>query len=161
MKTLFEYLESLADRRGIDFGLHFVVIVIVAWLPAQLLSHAIIAIHPGPRGVDLFSSPWRAVTAVILLAPILETLVMRFTFLLLRKITEKKHALLLASAAVWGLMHCKSENWGIPAVWAFYVFSIIYLQAEKRSSDYALLLTTTVHVFFNALAYGLYLWMPK
>lgn len=153
------YLENLEKRTGFGFLGHFAIVVLIAWVPAQLLWASIAEVFPGPQQPNYFESPLRAVTVVILLAPILETQMMRFNFWFLRKWTARKDILLGVSSAIWGIMHIYSEGWGIPAIWAFFVMGTIYLRFEIGSRDRAIVLTTLVHVTFNALSYGLYLFL--
>jgi len=161
MKLITTYLESLERRAGLGFLGHFAVVVLIAWVPAQFLWASIAAVFPGPQQLNYFETPLRAVTVVILLAPILETQMMRFNFWFLRKWIARKDVLLGASSVVWGIMHIYSESWGIPAVWAFFVMGTIYLRFETNSRDRAIIFTTLVHAVFNALSYGFYLLLKQ
>jgi membrane protease YdiL (CAAX protease family) len=150
-------LEGIENVRGTRWVVQFLTIVAIAWVPAQVASYSVRAVIQQTPGPDYFATPWRAVTAVILLAPILETLMMRFNFWALRKLRVEGVLLLWVSALIWGGMHVQSEDFGIPAIWAFFVFGAVYLRVEQFSKDRALLVTTAVHVAFNSLSYVLYL----
>ena len=150
-------VEGIEDVRGARWVIRFLVIVLGAWIPAQVISYAVRAIVPQPPGPDHFATPLRAVTAVILLAPILETLIMRFNFWALKKLRIEGTTLLWVSALIWGGMHVQAEDYGLAAIWTFFVFGAVYLRVERVSGDRALLVTTAVHMVFNSFSYVLYL----
>lgn len=153
-------IEGIENVRGTRWVVQFLTIVAIAWIPAQVASYSVRAVFPQAPGPDHFATPLRAVTAVILLAPILETLIMRFNFWALRKLRFEGVPLLWISALLWGGMHIQSEDLGIPAIWAFFVFGALYLRVEQFSKDRALLVTTAVHAVFNSFSYVLYLALP-
>ncbi len=99
---------------------------------------------------------YKGIILTLLLAPILETLVMRYTFLMLAKIFTQKLNLVAISSLFWGVMHLNSDNWGIPAVWVFGIMGICYLRLQTKSPDRALILVTIIHALFNSLSYGAY-----
>lgn len=153
---LLRFLEAIAEKGGWQLALHLVAVVIIAWIPAQLADALIGRYIPGPGVPHDFALDYKGMIMALLLAPILETLVMRYTFLMLAKITAQKITLITVSSLFWGVMHLNSNNWGIPAVWVFGIMGICYLRLQTKSSDRALLLVTAIHVLFNSLSYGAY-----
>lgn len=136
--------------------MHLIAVVIIAWIPAQLADALIGRYFPGPGVPHDFAMDYKGIIMALLLAPLLETLVMRYTFLMLAKIITQKITLITVSSLFWGGMHLNSDNWGIPAVWGFGIMGICYLRLQTKSPDSALLLVTIIHLLFNLLSYGAY-----
>ena len=92
----------------------------------------------------------------VLLAPLLETLGMRFVFSVIRKYWHGAFALYFGSALFWTVMHYTSSSWGLHAAWAFFIMSAVYLALEPISKDRAFLVTTLIHALCNGLTYVAY-----
>jgi len=153
---LLRFLEAIAEKNGWPLALHLIAVVVIAWIPAQLADALIVKYIPGPGVPHDFAMDYKGFILTLLLAPLLETLIMRYTFLFLAKIITQKVNLVAISSLFWGIMHLNSDNWGIPAVWVFGIMGICYLRLQTKSSDKALLLVTTIHALFNSLSYGAY-----
>lgn len=155
------YIKDLNEVRGFPLVSRVVALTLLAWAPSQIIWITVVSIFPGPEQPDYFASPLRAIAFGLLLAPILETQVMRFNFFVLKKLSCSRIFLLTANALIWGALHLHSESWGIPAVWAFFVMGAAFLKLSEHSVDRAVIATTVIHVFFNTLSYVLYLSLPS
>lgn len=155
-----KYIDDLNEVRGFTWVSRMTALTLFAWVPSQILWATVVSMFPGPDQPDYFASPLRAIALGILLAPILETQVMRFNFWILKKLTCSRGFLLTANALIWGGLHLHSESWGLPAVWAFFVMGAVFLKLSAHSADRAVLVTTAIHVFFNTLSYIIYLLLP-
>lgn len=153
-----KWFLDIERKTGFNLALQIGKAVLIAWIPAQVIWLSVSQLYPGPSD-DLVSlkTPLRAFTVLILLAPMLETYMMRFTYFCLGKFLKTETALNIASAIAWGIMHCNSESWGLHAVWAFFVMGICFMRLRQKSTQHALYVTMIIHALFNALSYGLYL----
>lgn len=142
--------------RGFRLVLYIAAATLVAWIPSQAIVWVVQQISGGPSVPELYSSPFKAVLGTLLLAPLLETLLMRYAFQWLGKWISKPLQLNLASSLLWGLAHLNA-GWGLHAVWAFFVMGACFLQFRHRSIEAAILVTAVVHILYNALSYGVYL----
>lgn len=155
------WFENIETKSGIELAIPIVKIVFLAWIPAQAIWFIVQQIHPGPSDdMAYLTTPFRAITSTMLIAPVLETYVMRFFFYWVGKFIKTQTWVNVVSAVLWGTMHWNSESWGLHAVWAFFVMGICFLRLRNRSTQHALYVTMIVHAIFNALSYGLYL-MPN
>jgi Type II CAAX prenyl endopeptidase Rce1-like len=157
MNNLITYLQNIGSKRGWDLFLHATGVVLICWIPEQLVWFAFHFTCPGPTEEDFFKTPLQALTVAVLLAPILETQMMRMIFFALNKFIQSNLALCLASALIWGVLHVASESWGIHAAWAFFVMGVCFLRLQEASKQKAIRLTTLIHAGCNLLSYGLYL----
>ncbi|HLP25454.1 MAG TPA: hypothetical protein VK477_07245, partial [Acidobacteriota bacterium] len=54
------------------------------------------------------------------------------------------------SVIVWALLHSTSHRlWGVGIAWPFLLFSVCYLNWEKRSRSHAFLMTAAFHGLHN------------
>jgi hypothetical protein len=151
------YVERIGSERGRRLLAHATMLVFVAWVPSILVGYAFHLMFPDQTSPNIFGTPLRVLGEVILAGPLIETLFMRYLFLLLRKFTQKTIVLSAWSAVIWGAAHAIYISWGTHAVWPFFVLSICYLCLEKISLWRAILITTLIHGGCNLLSYLLYL----
>lgn len=155
------FLESIPERRGWSFVACSLLAFAGTWIAAQLLSFAILAVFPGPAtAAHLFESR-SGIIAGVLLAPVLETVMMRGLFWLLRRLRRGKAGVLGWSTLFWWISHLASESWGIAAAGVFWVLGVLYLAFERRSTDAAMIYVTLFHFGFNGCAYLLYAFMHR
>lgn len=128
-----------------------------AWLIAFLPSLAISAIVtlttslPGPKGPTP-GHAWFWVVAVLVLSPWLETLAMWPILRILKEVSKKTLGIALVSALIWGFIHSRfALGWGLTIFWPFFVFSVCFLEWEKKSTTKAIIVTALVHMCQNMM----------
>jgi len=85
-----KWFENIERKTGFNLALQIGKAVLLAWLPAQVIWLTVRQIYPGPSEDMIFlKTPLRAFTVLILLAPMLETYMMRFPYYILGKILKK------------------------------------------------------------------------
>lgn len=123
-----------------DVPISLLIVLAVGWLTAS----------PWPD-FEGFSLP-RVLFAMVLFAPIGETLLMAAIFWLLRFFVKRDGARALTSALIWaGLHSLASPAWGPQIVWAFLIFSACYVTWEKHSVWRAITMTAALHMLHNAV----------
>lgn len=150
-------LTAAPSTNGNDWLVRILTFTLIAWVPAQLIWFTAVATVPGPKGVNVFSTPAKALMIAIVLGPIFETQMMRVVLYLFGKLTRNEALLATCSALVWGVLHVRSESWGFHAVWSFFVMSHCFLRLRPLSLSHAVWFTTAIHAGFNLLSYALYL----
>lgn len=155
-----KWFENIENKDGVDLLVSIVKAVLLAWIPAHGIWFIVQQIYPGPsenENAVFLKTPLRAFTLLILLAPMLETYMMRFIFYVVGKISKTQTKINIIASISWGVMHWNSGSWGLHAVWAFFVMGICFLRLQKRSMQHALYVTMIIHAIFNALSYAIYL----
>jgi hypothetical protein len=132
--------------------------VCIAWLPSQVLAEGVATLFGLPRHDPLFASPRHVILGGLLLAPMLETLGMKYMFRLGRKWIRDDVFLNVLCALAWGVMHIHAPGFGIHATWAFFVFGACFQEISRTKNENAAFVNVAaIHAFFNALAYGAFL----
>lgn len=95
----------------------------------------------------------------VLIAPWVETVLMWWGLAILKRIFRKTLWVCLASAIVWGALHARQPGFGLglPAAWLFFVFSLCFLEWEKKSKAKAIKVTALIHMCQNGLVFLLML----
>ena len=89
---------------------------------------------------------------LVVISPPLETLLMGGVLWILSFITKRPVRLAIMSAFVWAGAHSLiAPAWGLGVIWPFFVFSCSYLGWRRHSWGRAILVTSCVHAFQNAL----------
>jgi hypothetical protein len=153
-KVIGETIQDLGIKTGSKLGLTIIKITLIVWLPSAVIWYTVQYLFPGPQSPNYFATTRSAIIISLLLAPILETQIMRIVFFLIEKYTSTESVELLLSSTFWGLMHIYSVSWGLHAVWAFYLLGKCFLKLKKNSLNNAMLLVTLVHMLCNLLSYG-------
>lgn len=142
-----------------NYSPRWVVIVfcmgVIAWVPAQLIGIFVSSVAPGPE--PAFRPDATVADAIILgliVAPVLETQLMRLCLAVLTKNNCTRNVACLITGAIFVLLHNPSRSWGLHAWWSFWVMGNCYVACERRSVSYAILVTTAVHSLFNFLSYA-------
>lgn len=128
-----------------------------AWLISSIPSLVIVTIVVIALGLQ----PFRArepeeslifeVFGIVLLSPWVETFLMWPIFAILKRFTQNILRLALGSALIWGAFHSlATPMWGLSAFWPFFVFSLCFLEWEKKSKAEAIIVTALVHMCQNA-----------
>jgi hypothetical protein len=141
-RSLFDTTQNKAAYLGkallLDLPLCLVVAVIIGFLSSD----------PGPD----FSKygPAQLLFALCVFAPLVETGMMMLIYGVLRWFTKRGEILVALSVIAWALLHSTSHRlWGISIAWPFLLFSVCYLNWEKRSRSHAFLMTAAFHGLHN------------
>jgi len=87
--------------------------------------------------------------ALVLFAPVVETLIMAVLLSLLARVLGPTPAV-LASAALWGVAHSlQTPVWGLVVWWPFVIFSTLYMVWRQRSVAAALAVAAATHALQN------------
>ena len=89
----------------------------------------------------------------VIIAPAVETLLMKPIFGLLKRFTLNRLVLVLLSAAIWaGLHSLVSPVWGLSVFWGFVVYSSAFLAWWEKSLGLAYWVTFGLHALKNLTA---------
>jgi hypothetical protein len=107
---------------------------------------------PGPE-VPLPGKLAFFAVAAILIAPWAETLLMWPILWILKRFIQSPLWVASASAVVWGMLHgLNAVGHGLTATWMFLVFSLCFLEWEKKSKLTAIGVTALLHMCQNSVA---------
>lgn len=154
---LAQRIDELDRARGSGLIVPVLRITLLMFIPAFLIGLTMGKVAPGPEVPDIFNRPHHAVIALLLIAPALETLLMRYLLAWAGRLIREPFALALVCALLWGVAHVQSPSWGLHAVWAFYVMNAVFLRLQAGSLNRAYGLVILIHALFNAIAYGVFL----
>ena len=139
--------------------------VLVGWLTAFLPSIAIALLGslllPNAAQPEFQVDGGAALFALVVFAPVVETLIMGLVLLILLTFVSPAWAI-AASAVGWGVAHSLMVPiWGLVIWWPFLVFSTLFVAWRGRSLTLAFLIPMAVHALQNMipallLAYGAY-----
>jgi hypothetical protein len=121
----------------------------LAFFPALLLSALAQRLLPGAQPPAFEASGALAMFALVVFAPLVETLIMgAFLLVLLRMLPPV--AAILASAAGWGIAHSvMAPAWGLVVWWPFLVFSTLFVAWRPRGWWAAVGVAATTHALHN------------
>lgn len=134
---------------------------------ALLIGVGVSALMPDatqPDVGDVTVQPWLVFFGVVVLSPILETLMMWPIIAGLRWALRGKSVYLIAvlSAGVWAGMHSLAAPiWGLVIFWPFVMFSLSFLNWQKRSIWLALGITMACHALHNSVPFLAMLAAPE
>jgi membrane protease YdiL (CAAX protease family) len=152
------YIQRVGDLKGKYLLGHILILGFIAWAPMVLLSWGVQELFPSQRNANFFAAPpLRIVLEITLAAPLVETLLMRYLFMLLRKFTQRTVLLCLISGVIWALAHADFAGWGVHAIWPFFLMGLCYLRLEPTSQWRAVWVTMMIHGVCNGVSYGLHL----
>lgn len=120
-------------------------------LPLGLTVGAIIGLLSSEPGPDFSKyGPVALLFLLCVVAPLVETGMMLLIFGVFRWFTKREEILVALSAFVWALLHSTSHRLsGLGVFWPFFLFSICYLNWEKRSRSHGFLMTAAFHALHN------------
>jgi Kef-type K+ transport system membrane component KefB len=157
METIVRLFIGIEARKLTTWVKPILLAACLGWVPAQVVEILVIAVAPGPAAPDLFLRPFQAISMAIVIAPVIETYLMRWLFRLLGRFIQHRERMNWTAAMLWGVMHWNTPAWGLPAIWPFYVMGVCFLTIRDKDPQAALYVTMLVHALFNALSYGAYL----
>lgn len=130
--------------------------IIKGWLLTLLPSLALAALAASlfqqAEGPDFGEQPAAILLfALVVFAPVVETLIMVPPLLLLNRLFGPTPAVIL-SALGWGVAHSlQAPMWGFVIWWPFFVFSSVLLVWRKKSLVTGMLLVMGIHAMQNAV----------
>lgn len=124
-----------------------------AWLIA-LVPSIVMAVIVGivmPDKFPKFDGPAVSlVVAIVLICPWVETLVMWPILGILKRTVKKTLWVAAASAVAWGVVHSLgAAAHGFVTAWPFFVFSLCFLEWQRKSTGRAITATALVHMCQN------------
>lgn len=157
--------EVAAESRELDLGpLNFLpkpirearnvpLSVVTAWatsfFPSIALSFLISQIFPDAAHPEFNLSPGLVIFAVVVFAPVVETLIMGSVLLILLRFLPPAAAIIL-SAIGWGVAHSlQVPIWGLTIWWPFLVLSTLFVAWRERSLWLAFTLPMIAHGMQN------------
>ena len=126
----------------------------VAWatsfFPSIVLAWIISKLIPGAETPDFGNLPPAIIFfAVVIFAPVVETLIMGTVLLMLLRFVRPTVAVLI-SAVGWGIAHSvQIPVWGLTIWWPFLVLSTLFVAYRERSLFAAFALPAMVHAMQN------------
>jgi hypothetical protein len=129
--------------------------VAVGWLtafPASILLSFVWAyFFPTAAPPEFDMAGWPALVALVIVAPLFETLIMGMALLLLLAFLPPAAAIVV-SAAGWGVAHSLiAPTWGLVIWWPFLIFSTLFVAWRGRSLFLAFAIPATVHGLQNLI----------
>lgn len=89
----------------------------------------------------------------VIIAPVIETLLMRPIIKLIKCFTVRFWGVIICSAVIWSCLHSLLiPTWGLFIFTSFIIFSTVYLRWEKYSTQAAFSVTASIHALHNFLA---------
>lgn len=132
---------------------------LLAWVPQTVIWYVVVSVYPGPVLEEVFASLVWTVVLALVIGPVVETMLQALVLWALRRCLADSPRVVWYSALFFGALHFPSSTWGLHAIWAFYVFSRLYLVQSKHSTWRAIWMTTLVHSGCNLLSYiGTLIW---
>ena len=129
--------------------------LLVAWLlafiPSLALGAAVTKLLPNLGQPELPVINGLALSLVVIMAPVVETLIMAAVLSLLLRLFPPTVAVIL-SALGWGIAHSMAAPaWGLVIWWPFLIFSTLYVTWRQRSMLAALAMPAAAHGLHNLL----------
>jgi len=127
--------------------------VVTAWatsfFPSIALSFLVSRFFPDAAHPEFNLSPGLVIFAVVVFAPVVETLIMGTVLLILLRFLPPVAAIIL-SAIGWGIAHSlQVPIWGLTIWWPFLVLSTVFVAWRERSLWLAFTLPMVAHAMQN------------
>ncbi|WP_265562556.1 CPBP family intramembrane glutamic endopeptidase [Sphingomicrobium arenosum] len=121
-------------------------------LGSLMLAAIIQSVAPQSESPDFSQlSGGAALFALIIFAPVVETLIMAAVLSLLLRFVGAVPAILLSSVG-WGVAHSvQAATWGLVIWWPFLIFSTLFVVWRQRSLAWGLFMPFIVHALQNTL----------
>ena len=129
--------------------------IVIGWLtaavPALLLAVAAQHLLPQVEGPKFDLAGWPALFALVVFAPVLETLIMAAVLAVLLRVMPPAGTIML-SAAGWAIAHAlAAPAWGLVIWWPFLIFSTVYVVWRSRGFLTGVGMAAAVHGMNNLL----------
>ncbi|MBA2467339.1 MAG: hypothetical protein H0V46_07035 [Sphingomonas sp.] len=122
---------------------------LIALIPSLGLAMLVQWLLPSGEGPQFGMDGMVAIIALVVVAPVVETLIMGTVLLVLLRLIGPTAAV-LASAAGWGVAHSLAAPiWGLVIWWPFLIFSTLFVVWRNRSLSAAFAVPATVHALQN------------
>ena len=122
---------------------------LAALIPSLLLSFLVQYLAPAADQPAFPFSGAQLVFALVVFAPVVETLIMGTVLLLLLRFVGPTTAVVL-SALGWAIAHStQAAIWGLVIWWPFLIFSTLFVTWQSRSLLAAFAIPTAVHALQN------------
>jgi hypothetical protein len=127
--------------------------VIAAWatsfFPSIALAYLLSLVFPNAAHPEFNLPPALVLFAVVIFAPVIETLIMGTVLLVLLRFVSPVTAILV-SAVGWGVAHSlQVPIWGLTIWWPFLVLSTLFVAWRERSLWAAFTLPMIAHALQN------------
>ncbi|MEO7637132.1 MAG: CPBP family glutamic-type intramembrane protease [Sphingomicrobium sp.] len=120
-----------------------------AFIPSLLLGALLQGVMPDAARPEFDVGGLAAIGALVLFAPIVETLIMGAVLLILLRLVSPTAAVVI-SALGWGIAHSSfAAAWGLVIWWPFLVFSTLFVVWRQRSLAAAFAVPAAVHALQN------------
>lgn len=129
--------------------------IAIGWLTAfpvsLLLSFLVGLLLPQAAQPDFDNGGPAAIFALVIVAPLLETLIMGTVLMVLLLVLPPVGAIAV-SAVGWGIVHSMiAPAWGLVIWWPFLIFSTLFVAWRQRSLVLAFLVPACAHALQNLL----------
>ena len=95
---------------------------------------------------------WIWVLLMVIFSPVVETLGLALTILVISRFNRKPHIIALVSALAWGLLHSTARlTWGLYVLWSFYLWSRIYMTWRPTGFWRACFVVACIHAADNLI----------
>ena len=122
---------------------------VLTFFPSIALAALVAVLFPSAPEPQFDISGLRALIALVIFAPVLETLIMGAVLLILLRLSNATVAVLLSSLG-WGLAHSlAAPTWGLVIWWPFLVFSTLFVVWRQRSLLAAFAVPALAHALHN------------
>jgi hypothetical protein len=125
---------------------------LISLIPSLAISAVVALVIPG-KGPDFEGPPLIfTLLGILVLSPWLETLLLWGTLWVIKRLLKGPVQIAIAAAVLWGMLHSLgTPTWGLSVAWPFFVFSVCFLEWEKRSKGRAIVVTALVHTCQNII----------
>ena len=124
---------------------------LISLLPSLAISAVVMSMLPD-EGPSFEGPVVLSVIGMLVLSPWLETIILWGILWILRRFMARRTRIAIASAVLWGGLHSlMAPAWGLIVAWPFFVFSVCFLEWEKKSKGRAIVVTALVHTCQNLL----------
>jgi hypothetical protein len=122
---------------------------LTAFVPSIILSALVMWLLPQGEGPRFAMDGVLALFALVVIAPIAETLIMGSVLLILLRLVGPTAAV-VASSAAWAVAHSLAAPlWGLIIWWPFLIFSTLFVVWRRRSLAAAFAVPAAVHALHN------------
>lgn len=127
-----------------------------ATLPALVLAFLASLLFASNNHPDFGNVDGLMVFAIVVVAPVIETLIMavglEILIFILKRLRRPEWIAVPLSAIGWAIAHSvQAPAWGLVIWWPFLIFSALYVVWRKRSVAWALAIPMAVHALNNLI----------